>query len=204
MSFIKTVSEDSATGLAAELLDQDRAALGYVPNYAKLFTLRPEIYEAWRTLNGALKRSMDLRRYELATLAAATALRSSYCSLAHGRILAEQFLPAGQVKEIARDPENASVDPADRAVVAFARKVALRADQVTASDVDRLRSVGLTEEEIFGVVLAAAVRCFFSKTLDATGTAPDEAYRALEPELRESLTVGRPIEERGAPLEARD
>jgi hypothetical protein len=63
MSFIQTVSEDSATGLAADLLDQDRAALGYVPNYAKLFTLRPEIDEAWRTLNGALRadRGGDLR-----------------------------------------------------------------------------------------------------------------------------------------------
>jgi hypothetical protein len=58
-----------------------------------------------------------------------------------------------------------------------------------------VRSVGLTDEEVFEVVLAAAVRCFFSKTLDATGTAPDGAYRALDPELRESLTVGRPIEE---------
>jgi hypothetical protein len=32
---------------------------------------------------------MDLRRYELATLAAARRLRSSYCCLAHGRVLAE-------------------------------------------------------------------------------------------------------------------
>ena len=35
---------------------------------------------------------MDTRRYELATLAAARELRSSYCSLAHGKILAERFL----------------------------------------------------------------------------------------------------------------
>jgi alkylhydroperoxidase family enzyme len=97
--------------------------------------------------------------------------------------------------QLVRDPEAASLDPADRAVVDLARKVALGADQVTEADVDRLRSVGLTEEEIFEVVLAAAIRCFFSKTLDATGTAPDDAYRALDPELRESLTVGRPIEE---------
>jgi uncharacterized peroxidase-related enzyme len=204
MSFIKTVSEDSATGLAAELQGRDRAALGYVPNYAKLFTLRPEVYEAWAKLNGAVKKSMDRRRYELGTVAAATALRSSYCSLAHGRRLAEQFLPADQVKQIARNPEAASLDPADRAVVDFARKVALSADEVTASDVDRLKSVGLTEEEIFDVVLVAALRCFFSKTLQATGTAPDDVYQALDPDLRESLTVGRPMEELGTPLEERD
>jgi uncharacterized peroxidase-related enzyme len=197
MSFIKVVSEDSATGLAAQLQERDRASLGYVPNYSKLFTLRPEVYQAWANLNGALKASMDLRRYELATLAAASALRSSYCSLAHGRILADRFLPADQVMQIVRDLDSASLDPADRAIVDFARKVALGADQITAADVDRLRSVGLSDEEVFEVVLAAAVRCFFSKTLDATGTAPDNAYRAIEPQLRETLTVGRPIEESG-------
>jgi hypothetical protein len=46
------------------------------------------------------------------------------------------------------------------------------------------------------VVLAAAARCFFSKTLDALGVLPDARYRELEPELREALVVGRPIADR--------
>ena len=45
------------------------------------------------------------------------------------------------------------------------------------------------------VVLAAAARCFFSKTLDALGVRPDASYRELDPELREALVVGRPIAE---------
>ena len=43
------------------------------------------------------------------------------------------------------------------------------------------------------VVLAAAARCFFSKTLDALGVLPDAGFRALDPELQEVLVVGRPI-----------
>ena len=57
-----------------------------------MFAARPAVYEAWKQLNGAIKAGMDLRRYELATLAAATALKSSYCCLAHGQVLAEKFL----------------------------------------------------------------------------------------------------------------
>ena len=45
------------------------------------------------------------------------------------------------------------------------------------------------------VVLAAAARCFFSKTLDALGVRPDASYAELAPELREALVVGRPIAE---------
>ena len=58
----------------AEMYDVDREAFGGLPNFTKAFSLRPEVYAAWRQLNGAIKANMDLRRYELATLAAARRL----------------------------------------------------------------------------------------------------------------------------------
>jgi alkylhydroperoxidase family enzyme len=60
-------------------------------------------------------------------------------------------------------------------------------------DLAELRALGLTETEIMDVVLAAAARCFFSKTLDGLGVRPDAAYRELSAELQEALVVGRPI-----------
>jgi alkylhydroperoxidase family enzyme len=68
-------------------------------------------------------------------------------------------------------------------------------DATSISDADRqpLRDLGLSETEIMDVVLAAAARCFFSKTLDGLGVQPDASYAGLEPELREALVVGRPI-----------
>ena len=133
---------------------------------------------------------MDLRRYELATLAAATALKSSYCSLAHGQILADKFYTAEEVAALVDEPAN---DPVDRAVMAFARKIALAADTVTQEDVDALKALGLTDADVLDVALAAAARAFFSKTLDATGTQPDSAFNGLPDTLRKTLTVGRPI-----------
>ena len=83
----------------------------------------------------------------------------------------------------------------DRAVIDLADRVAADATTVTQADIDRLRGMGLSDTEILDVVLAAAARCFFSKTLDALGCNPDAAFNELsEPELREALTVGRPIE----------
>jgi hypothetical protein len=41
-------------------------------------------------------------------------------------------------------------------------------------------------------VLAASARCSFSKTLDSLILA-DASYRELDPRLRETLVVGRPI-----------
>jgi uncharacterized peroxidase-related enzyme len=136
---------------------------------------------------------MDLRRYELATLAAARRLRSSYCMLAHGAIVADRFLTPDAVRALAADPASADLDPLDVAVMDLAAKVADDATAVTQHDVDRLRELGLPDAEILGVVLAAAARCFFSKTLDGLGALPDHKYEAMEPALRDALTVGRPI-----------
>jgi hypothetical protein len=69
---------------------------------------------------------------------------------------------------------------------------------VTDEDIVGLRNCGLSDGEIFDVVLAAAARCF-SKTLDTTGTTPDAAFAQLPPPLRDALTVGRPIDVAGRP-----
>src|SRR5436305_10235165 len=114
MSWIAAPAEDDG-GAVAVAYDRDRAAQGYVANFTKTFAHRPAVYEAWRSLNGAIKASMDPRRYELVTLAAALRLRSSYCALAHGTVLVEQLDGADAVAALVGDP--AALDPVERAVV---------------------------------------------------------------------------------------
>jgi uncharacterized peroxidase-related enzyme len=193
MTFIETVPDDQAAGATATMYATDRDVFGYLPNFTRAFSPRPTVYAAWRELNGAIKSNMDLRRYELATLAAARRLRSSYCCLAHGSILMERFLDAESVTALAADHRTAGLDEADVAVMDLAEKVADDAVAVEREDIDRLRAVGLSDEDILDVVLAAAARCFFSKTLDALGVQPDGRYGDLDDTVRTALTVGRPI-----------
>jgi alkylhydroperoxidase family enzyme len=162
-------------------------------NFERAFEARPEVYKAWQGLNGAIKAGMDLRRYELATLAAALRLRSSYCCLAHGSVLIEQF--GEPVERIVTDRDNAGLDETDLAVMTLAERVVDNATSMTDADLQPLRDLGLSEADIMDVVLAATARCFFSTTLDALGVLPDAKYAALEPEVREALVVGRPIAE---------
>ena len=162
-------------------------------NYERAFAERPQVLAAWVELNNSIKAGMDLRRYELATLAAARRLRSSYCCLAHGTVLLERF--DEPVLEIARDHRSANLSELDVAVMDFAERVVDDASSIGDADTQRLRDLGLTQTEIMDVVLAASARCFFSKTLDALCVLPDASYRVLEPELRAALVVGRSIAE---------
>jgi len=160
-------------------------------NMEQAFAPKPEVYAGWVQLNTAIKESMDLRRYELATLAAARRLRSSYCCLAHGKVLMERF--DEPVREIALDHRSAGLDEIDVAVMDLAERVVDDATSVGDEDRQRLRDLGLPESEIMGVVLAASARCFFAKTLDSLGVQPDAFYGELDPDLRAALVVGRPI-----------
>jgi uncharacterized peroxidase-related enzyme len=177
----------------AELYEEEREKRGYLPNFVRALSQRSDVYRAWMQLNKTILGGMDERRYELATLAAARRLRSSYCSLAHGKVLADKFFDPDEVRRL---PEG--LDEVDVAVMELAEQIAVDATSVEQSDIDRLRTLGLTDEEIVSVVVAAAARCFFSKTLDALGAEPDALFHALDPQLRDALTVGRPIEQLSA------
>jgi len=193
MAFINTVPVDQATGEVRTMYENNQGNLGYVPNYAKIFSDRPEVMAAWAKLISSIRANLDLRRYELITLAAARALHSSYCMLAHGTILREKFYPPEQLSAIADDFTSADLAPVDVAIMSFAEHIVRDATSVTAEDVQHLREYGLTDAEIFDIAAASAARCFFSKLLDALGAEPDSAYGQLEAELQQHLTVGRPI-----------
>jgi uncharacterized peroxidase-related enzyme len=172
---VTPVAPEEATGAVHDLYEHELAVKGFIPNYTRLFSLRPDAYRAWQQLVAALMSTMELRRFELVTLAAAEALRSRYCVAAHGAILGSKFFDRPQLESIARDFRHAGLAPLDVAVMAFAEKIALHADAVTDADVDQLRAMGLDDAEILDVALAAAARSFFGKTLDALGCEPDEA-----------------------------
>jgi uncharacterized peroxidase-related enzyme len=193
MAYIATVPPEEAEGTLREMYEQDEKGSGYIANHTQAMSLRPEAIAAWRNLNSAIKSDMDLRRYELATIAAASALKSSYCMLAHGSVLRSKFFSPEQVEAIARDYRNAGLEPVDVAIMAYAEKVIFHAYNVTEADIEELRGYGLSDGDILDVALTAAARAFFSKTLDAVGAEPDEVFMGLEDGLRETLAVGRPF-----------
>jgi uncharacterized peroxidase-related enzyme len=192
MSYLNEIPPHSACGDVQKMYQRQASRLGYVPNYARVFCHRPDVMALWADLLRGIRRDVTPQRFELVTLAAAHGLRNSYCSLAHGQALTE-FYPAEAVPG-ALEGGDGPLSATDKVLVRFARKVATDAAAVTAGDVAELKAEGLSDQEIFDVVAIVAARAFFTRILDGLGVLPDEAYSALEPRLRDFLTVGRPIE----------
>ena len=51
MPLIKLVPEEQAEGKLLDLYETERRTVGYVPNYTKAFSLRPDVYEIWGQLD---------------------------------------------------------------------------------------------------------------------------------------------------------
>jgi uncharacterized peroxidase-related enzyme len=192
MAFIDTISASWVTGEAFAMYDRQQKHYGYVPNYATVFSHRPEVMRRWGELLAAIKRPMDIRRFELATFAAAVTLRSTLCTLAHGKALLK-FYSAEDVMAMARGETPASLSMADAALMRFACAVAHDASAVTADDVEEVKRHGFSDAEVFDIAAAAAGRAFFTKVIESLGVATDAPLREMDGTLREALTVGRPI-----------
>ena len=193
MAFIETLPIADVDDEVRAMYARQQAHYGYVPNYAKVFCYRPEIMDLWSQLQRGIKRHMDKRRFELVTFAAAHALRSTLCSLAHGKALTE-FVTPEDVQAIAEGRTPQSLTDAEGAMLVFARKVARDATSVTAGDVELLKERGFTDAEIFDIASAAAARAFWTKLIESLGVEADGPFRSMDAGFRKALTVGRPID----------
>lgn len=192
MAFIETTPPNETQGVARAMLERQQKHYGYVPNYAKVFSDRPDVMNLWADLLAGIRRHIDPRRFELVTFAASLELKSSYCALAHGKVLAERILSPDDVRALAAG-DTSAFSEVEVAMMDLARKVIADSSSVSQHDVDRLRRGGLGDGEIFDVVATASARSFFAKLCDALGAEPDASFLEMDEELRERLTVGRPI-----------
>lgn len=175
MTYLETVPVDTATGAVRAMYDADLAAAGYVATDTLLFSLRPAVHAAIRELFRTIRTTVRLRPYELTTIAAARALGCRACVSAHGAVmLRNNVVDRPQLEAIVRDFHSAGLVPIEVAMMDVAEKVALDAHRVTPADVEALQSFGLGDAEILDIVLVAAARAFYSKTLEALGVSPSK------------------------------
>jgi uncharacterized peroxidase-related enzyme len=193
MAFIDIVPTSSISDEVRAMYARQEAHWGFVPNYAKVFCHRPEIMGLWAQLQVGIKRHMTKRRFELVTFVSATTLRSTLCSLAHGRALTE-FIPEADVLGLARGESPASLTAAELAMVSFARKVASDASSVDARDVEELKRHGFTDGEVFDISAAAAARAFWTKLVESLGVEAEPPFRTMSSTFKNTLAVGRPLD----------
>ena len=178
---------DEAEGHAAEMYESDLRDNGFVFSHTRMMAMNPEAHQAFEALVRAIVPSIGVRTFELATLAAARAIPSPHCLLAHGRkTLRAQALTEDQLERVARDYESAGLSEADVAVMRFAEKLSTDAGGMTDGDSQSLRDNGFTDRQIVDIALAAGARNYYSRTLQALAV-PVESVPGLSTALTAAL-----------------
>jgi uncharacterized peroxidase-related enzyme len=179
------------------LFSRDIAEDGYVSNFIRLWGWRPELFEAFFNLRKLLndQSGLSLRERSILVCAAAATLGDSYCALAFGEKLALETDPL-TAAAVLQGKEPAELTPREKALATWARKVVREPNATTAEDVERLRSAGLTDQEIFDVTLFIAFRLAFSTVNDALGAHPDRQLAETVPAaVRDAVVYGRSVSE---------
>jgi len=192
MSILKVQSESEATGLTAEIYQADLKSMGYVPSHTKAMSINPEAYKAWQALIKAIVSSLGLRRYELVTLAAAQAIGSSHCRLAHGKKTLA-IIDEEQLLAVARNYRDAGLPPEEVAMMDYAVKLSTNAAAMNDDDTQRLRDVGFSDREIADITLAATARNYFSRALLALAVDLD-VPPGVTTELQDALLTPLPAQ----------
>lgn len=192
MAFIETISPADSAEAVRNMYEHQQSTYGYVPNYAKVFSYRPEVMARWGRLLAEVRRPMSDRLFEVATLATALELKNTACSLAHGEQLAH-FISHESICQLARGEYPVELSKAEHAVVVFARKLARDASTINQQDIDTLKNHGYTDAEVFDISATVSGRAFLTKLIDALGVEMDVTAYEMDPDFRQALTVGRPI-----------
>ncbi len=176
------------------LYDEDLTDDGYVWNVSRLWAHQPgTVHQLFDLMSAAFKPSgLNFRQRGILVTAAASALGDSYCSLAWGGKLgkaSDATLAAGVL-----NGSDDGLTGQEKAMAAWARKVARDPNATTPADIRALRDSGLDDEQIFAITAFVALRLAFSTINDALGSQPDaQLAESLPPEVRHAVTYGRAV-----------
>jgi uncharacterized peroxidase-related enzyme len=180
---------------AKAIFDEDINEVGFVMNVSRLWAYMPEaivaLFELMHQVTSA--RPFTARERGILITACASASGNSYCSLAWGTKLAGLAGPE-LAAGILRGEDDGLTGP-ERAMAAWARRIARDPNGTSAADVAELRLAGFSDSDIFAMTVFVALRVAFSAVNDALGVRPDAEYRSQAPAaVLDAVTYGRPID----------
>ncbi len=150
MSLLKLVEKDEATGRVAEIYESMTSTMGFIPNAFKVFSPSPYVLDRQYSNLGFYMRHKTLAGNLLAfiRLLVSDQEQCSYCVGMNSGILLQYGVLPEAIAEIKLDPTKAPLNEKDLAMLLFVLSVTKNSNAIVQEDVDKLRNLGWTDEEI--------------------------------------------------------
>jgi uncharacterized peroxidase-related enzyme len=153
---------------------------GFIPNFFKAQTARPDLIDAEVQLveatlikEGALARQLK----EYIFLVCSAANLSTYCVTAHCEIIRMLKLQGPEPEQIALDHMSTELPIVEKALLNFCLKLNNHPLKVTQDDIDDLKTYGFNDQQILEAVMCVGLTKWANYIGFGLGTVPDYQVR---------------------------
>ena len=173
--------EDLPDDIRARMLEVQEKA-GFIPNVFLTLAHRPDEFRAFFAYHDALMlRDGGLTKAEREMIVVATSGANDcpYCVVAHGAILRVYAKNALVADQVAVNYRKADITPRQKAMLAFALKVALRSAEIDDDDFVALRAHGFSDEDIWDIGGIAAFFALSNRMANIISMRPNDEFYLL-------------------------
>lgn len=172
MSYFPFVADENDLPTLRAIKD----SFGFVPNFYRAQTMRPDLIDAEAQLVEAIlvkEGALTRQQKEYIFLVCSAANLSTYCLAAHCEIVRMLGIQGPEPEQIALDHTAADIPVALKALLNFAAKLNRQPAGVARRDIDVLHTYGYTDRQIMEAVLMVGLAKFANFVSFGLGTAPD-------------------------------
>lgn len=182
LAWLHVPAEDEVPDEVRELWRRAQEKLGFVPNVLRVWALRPEHLLRWRRyMDGVLKGDSGLTeaQREMIGVVVSATNRCHYCITSHGAVLRELTGDAAFVDRLVSNYRHAPLEPRERAMLDFAVKITEESHRCDEADLDRLRALGFSDEDVMDIAETAAMFNLTNRLANALGWEPNAEYTTM-------------------------
>jgi uncharacterized peroxidase-related enzyme len=163
------------------LFEKFREKTGFVPNVARNFALTPEHFLRWFRYYDFLMRNeeqshLSRKEREMIAVVVSAANACEYCLASHSAYLREITGDPVLPDVLAANYRRARLSAREQALLEFAYQITVDSATMSPADVQKLRSLGYSDEAIFEAAQVAAMFNFTNRLANAMGWVPNEVY----------------------------
>jgi uncharacterized peroxidase-related enzyme len=163
-----------------ERMLQVQEKAGFIPNVFLALAHRPDEFRAFVAYHDALllREASGLSKGEKEMIIVATSgvNRCLYCVVAHGAILRVYEKNPLIADQVATNHRKADITPRQKAMLDFALKVCLQADEIGEADFELLKSHGFSEEDIWDIGAITALFGLSNRMANLANMRPNDEF----------------------------
>jgi uncharacterized peroxidase-related enzyme len=155
---------------------------GFVPNVFLTLAHRPDEFRAFFAYHDALMlkpSGLTKGEREMIVVATSGANNCVYCVVAHGAILRIYEKNPLIAEQVATNYRKADIPPRQKAMLAFAMKVATASGTIDDADFEALRPHGFSDEDIWDIGAIAAFFALSNRMANMIAMRPNDEFYLL-------------------------